>query len=244
MAKINGFIGRRNLLKLVGTGSVSIVTTAITNGLLNQEAASAGKNLTLVNKPKPVSPEQALKRLLEGNQRFIRDKRLISRQSKLRLLETAVAQFPHTSILGCADSRVPAEIIFDQGFGDLFVVRVAGNVASQTAIGSLEFASTVLGSQLIVVLGHTQCGAVTAAIKNEPLPGRMGTFVEEIKPAVQSIKSLGGNLEKNATIANVRHQVNRLCEGSTTLSNLVNQGKLRIVGCMYDLATGKATFLN
>ena len=180
---------------------------------------------------------------MRGNQRFINGERENPNQSKTRLMETSVAQHPYASILGCADSRVPSEIIFDQGLGDLFVVRVAGNIGSQTAIGSLEFASAVLGSQLIVVLGHTKCGAVLAAIKNEPLPGRIGVFVEEIKPAVESVRQKTGDIEKNSIIANVQYQVKELSESSTILGGLVKEGKLKIVGGVYDLATGKVTFV-
>ncbi|PAX57139.1 carbonic anhydrase [Brunnivagina elsteri] len=239
MSRINGFAGRRNFLKLIGVGSVGIAASSL---ILNGEEAIAQQSkaqATPENKLRPFSPEEALQKLLRGNQRFIDGKPEHPRQSKLRLMETSVAQYPYASILGCADSRVPAEIVFDQGLGDLFVVRVAGNVSSQTAIGSLEFASAVLGSQLIVVLGHAKCGAVIAAIKNEPLPGRIGVFVEEIKPAVESVRQKTGDIEKNSIIANVQYQVKSLCESSILLGGLIQQGKLKIVGGIYDLATGK-----
>ncbi len=138
---------------------------------------------------------------------------------------------------------MPAEIVFDQGLGDLFVVRVAGNVASQTAIGSLEFASAVLGSQLIIVLGHSRCGAVQAAIANQPLPGRIGVFVEEIKPAVERVKFKTGDLEENSITANVQYQVEQLTESSTILGGLIRDSKLKIVGGRYDLASGKVTLV-
>ncbi|OKH49766.1 carbonic anhydrase [Calothrix sp. HK-06] len=245
MTQINGFIGRRNLLKLAGIGGAGIAASVVTSGLLlNGEEAQAQTTPTKSeNRPKPVSPEEALKKLLRGNERFIAGKGAHPNQSKLRLLETSVAQYPYASILGCADSRVPAEIVFDQGLGDLFVVRVAGNVASQTAIGSLEFSSAVLGSQLIVVVGHAKCGAVIAAVKGDPLPGRIGVFVEEIKPAVESVRQKGGDLEKNSIIANIQYQVKKLPETSTILGGLVKEGKLKIVGGIYDLASGKFTLV-
>lgn len=242
MSVINGFVGRRNFLKLIGIGSAGVAASGL---ILHEEVvAQPSKPQALPEKRyQPVSPDEALQKLLRGNQRFINERRENPNQSKIRLLETAVAQYPYASILGCADSRVPSEIVFDQGLGDLFVVRVAGNVGSQTAIGSLEFASAVLGSQLIVVLGHTKCGAVLAAIKNEPLPGRIGVFVEEIKPAVESIRKKTGDIEKNSIIANVQYQVKQLSESSTILGGLVEQGKLKIVGGVYDLVTGKVTFV-
>ncbi|MBD2690640.1 carbonic anhydrase [Anabaena catenula] len=242
MSKINGFVGRRNFLKLAGVGSLGIGVTAASTILWKGESAMADKPSTSV-KPQPISSDAALKSLVAGNQRFVEGKRLNPHQSKLRLEETAVAQYPFAAILGCADSRVPAEIVFDQGLGDLFVVRVAGNVASPTAIGSLEFCTAVLGAQLIVVLGHAKCGAVSAAIKGDPLPGRIGVFVEEIKPAVESVRNKTGNLEENSIIANVQYQAQNLAESSTILRGLIKEGKLKIVGGRYDLATGKVTIV-
>lgn len=157
--------------------------------------------------------------------------------------ETANAQYPFASILGCADSRVPAEIVFDQGLGDLFVVRMAGNVVSPTAVGSLEFSTAVLGSQLIVVLGHERCGAVAAAVKGDPLPGRIGTFVEDIKPAVARVKGKSGDAVENAVIANVQYQVELLQGTSVMLTQMIQEGKLKIVGGRYDLDTGEVTML-
>lgn len=243
MSRINGFVGRRNFLRLAGVGGVGIGASAVGSLLWQGETAVAQKPSNPTAKPQPVNPQAALAMLLEGNKRFVEGKRLFPGQSKLRLQETAEAQYPFAAILGCADSRVPAEIVFDQGLGDLFVVRVAGNVASQTAIGSLEFATAVLGAQLIVVVGHARCGAVIAAAKGDPLPGRIGVFVEEIKPAVERVRNKTGNLEENSIIANVQYQAEKLGESSTIIRGLVKENKLRIVGCRYDLASGKATFL-
>jgi carbonic anhydrase len=243
MSGINGFAGRRNFLKLLGIGSAGVAASGL---ILHEEevAAQSSKPQTVPQKKvQPVSPDEALKKLLRGNERFVTGKRENPNQSRARLMETSVAQYPYASILGCADSRVPSELLFDQGLGDLFVVRVAGNVQSLTAIGSLEFASAVLGSQLILVLGHTRCGAVQAAIRNEPLPGRIGVFVEEIKPAVESVRDKAGDLEKNSIIANVQYQAKELVESSTILGGLVKEGKLKIVGGVYELTTGKVTLV-
>ena len=190
-------------------------------------------------RPQPTSPDAALQRLLEGNQRFVDEACQNSQRSRSRLQETAFAQYPFASILGCGDSRVPAEIVFDQGLGDIFVIRVAGHVASQTVIGSLEFAASVLGTQLIVVVGHSGCAAVAAAVQGEPLPGRIGGFVEDIKPAVARVRDKTGDLKENTVIANIQYQAQKLAERSAILANLIQAGKLKIVGGQYDLRTGK-----
>lgn len=187
--------------------------------------------------PQFVDPNVALQRLLEGNQRFMNG--MCQHPQRSRLQATASAQYPSASILGCADSRVPSEIVSNQGIGDLFVIRVAGNVASQTAIGSLEFAASVLGTQLIVVVGHSSCGGVAAAVRGELMPGRIGGFVEDIKLAVTLVKDKMGDLEENAVIANIQYQTQKLAENSTILADLIQAGKLKIVGSRYDLQTGQ-----
>lgn len=246
MDQNNQSVGRRDLLKILGVGGASLAASVTASSLLGDTESAVAQQPAanpMTKNPEPVSPDVALKRLMEGNQRFVDEKRQTPNQSRVRLIETAVAQYPFASILGCADSRVPAEIVFDQGLGDLFVVRVAGNVGSQTAIGSLEFSTAVLGTQLIVVVGHSRCGAVAAAIKGDPLPGRIGIFVEEIKPAVERVRQKTGDIEQNAVIANVQYQVERLKETSSILSGLIRQGKLKIIGGRYDLDTGRVTIL-
>jgi carbonic anhydrase len=174
MSRINGFIGRRNFLKVVGLSSFSIATITACNRVIERsEETVISDTKVKVDNPQPVNANEAIRRLLAGNQRFVSQKQRSSQFSPERLKKTAKAQYPFASILGCADSRVPTETIFDQGIGDLFVVRVAGNVANYVAIGSLEYSTAVLGSQLIVVLGHQNCGAVKAAMQTEPAPGRI-----------------------------------------------------------------------
>ncbi|HAX79757.1 MAG TPA: carbonic anhydrase [Cyanobacteria bacterium UBA11372] len=238
MSRINGFIGRRNLLKLAGASGLGLAATSAGALLWGADQVVNPQLAEAQGRPTPIDPDTALKRLLDGNKRFVEDKRQ-NLQAKLRLQETAAAQFPFASILGCADSRFPAEIVLDQGLGDLFVVRVAGNIASQTAIGSLEFSTAVLGTQLILVIGHERCGAIAAAVEGNPLPGRIGGVVEEIKPAVRRVRNKPGDAVDNAVIANVQYQVERLKEASTILSGLLQQGKLKIVGGRYDLDSGE-----
>ncbi|MDZ7953507.1 carbonic anhydrase [Nostoc sp. DedQUE09] len=239
MSRINGFVGRRNFLKFASV--VGIAATTFGDSFWNTEQTAVA-DIQPVN-PNSISPNEAIRRLLDGNQRFIHQKRQYPDQSLEHLRLVAKAQYPFAVILGCADSRVPAEIVFDQGLGDLFVVRVAGNVVSDTVIGSLEYSTAVLGSQLIMVLGHKRCGAVAEAIKNEPLPGRIGLIIEGIKPSVERIKFRTGDNMQDAVIANIQYQTEKLQESSTILAKLLSEGKLKIVGACYDIDTGKVNII-
>jgi len=245
MSRIDGFVGRRDLLKLVGAGGAGLAATAAGGVLWTaQEAISPqAAAAEYQSNPKPVSPDEALKRLVEGNKRFVQERRQNPNQSIARLQLVAKGQYPFAAMLSCADSRVPSEIVFDQGLGDLFVVRLAGNVVSPTSLGSLEFATAVLGAQLIVVMGHERCGAVAAAVKGDPLPGRIGTFVEDIKPALAKVKGKSGDPVENAVVANVQYQVELLQETSVMLAQLIQEGKLKIVGSRYDLDSGEVTIV-
>ncbi|MBD6616748.1 carbonic anhydrase [Komarekiella sp. 'clone 1'] len=240
MSRINGFVGRRDFLKLASV--LSIAVTAFGPSIWSKEQAAIAD--IHPDNPNPVDPNEAIRRLLDGNQRFVHQKRQYPDQSLERLQLVAKAQHPFASILGCADSRVPAEIIFDRGLGDLFVVRVAGNVVSDTIIGSLEYSTAVLGSQLIMILGHRQCGAVAEAIKSEPLPGRIGLITEGIKPSLARAKLTTGNTTQDAVIANIQYQAEKLQESSTILAKFISEGKLKIVGACYDIETGKVTLIN
>ncbi|MFO0816059.1 MAG: carbonic anhydrase [Gemmatales bacterium] len=178
-------------------------------------------------------PEQALKRLIDGNARFVAGKSEAPHRNLERLKEIAPRQAPYAAFLGCADSRVPIEIIFDQGFGDLFVTRIAGNVVTPECIGSLEFA-TLLGVKVVYVLGHTSCGAVQAAAEGKEVPGQISVLFQHIRPAV---KAATGDMSK-AIQENVRLQAGLLAESSTVLSRLIKEKKLIIAGGVYDLKTG------
>jgi carbonic anhydrase len=228
-------ISRRSLFKFgagaIGTG---VLTAGIGSKLMVPEKAVAQQ--------KDISPDQALQSLIDGNQRFVTRKRRNPHQTPARLVEVAKAQKPFASILGCADSRVPSEIVFDQGFGDLFVCRIAGNVATSEEIGSLEFGSLVLGSKVIMVLGHERCGAVDATIKGAQVPGQIGSLIDAIKPSVEKSKQLPGDKLENACKANILMQVEKL-KASTVLSQLIDAGKLKIVGGYYDLDNGTVTMV-
>ena len=228
-------LSRRSLFKFgagaIGTG---VVTAGLGSNLLAAEKAPAEDEIT---------PDKALQELLDGNDRFVKRKRRNPNQTYSRLVEVAKSQKPFASILGCADSRVPSEIVFDQGLGDLFVCRIAGNIATTQQIGSLEFGSLVLGSKIIMVMGHERCGAVDAAIKGAQVPGQIGSLLEAIKPSVESSKEEPGDKLENACKANITAQVEKL-KSSPVLSKLIDEEKLTIVGGYYDLDTGKISVVN
>jgi carbonic anhydrase len=189
------------------------------------------------------SPEQALQKLKEGNARFISGKSIRPNQDMERVKLVAEGQKPFAIIVGCSDSRVPNEIIFDQGLGDLFIVRTAGQVSSYASWGSMEFAHAVLGAKLIVVLGHTKCGAVAAACKVPDVPGHIVTLINAIKPAAEEAKKHAGDEVENAVKINVAMQVNQLKSLEPVMSKAVKNNQLKVVGAVYDLHTGKVEFL-
>lgn len=233
------FMERRDFLKLGMTGAFGMMLTA-SDFLWRVEQVKAAKMPP--NLPESLNPDAALQKLMEGNQRFVQHQPQYPDQSALRLQEVAQAQHPFATILSCADSRVPAEIVFDQGIGDIFDVRIAGNIATSEAIGSIEYAVVLLGSPLLMVMGHERCGAVTAAVQNQSLLGDIGTFVKAIKPAVEKVKDQSGDAVENAVVANVQYQLERL-KRSQLLTEQVRSGKLKIVGGRYDLDTGRVSII-
>jgi len=191
-----------------------------------------------------VSADSALNSLKQGNKRFIEGKSMRPHQDLQRIKEVSLGQKPFAIIVGCSDSRVPSEIIFDQGLGDLFIVRTAGQVSTFASWGSIEFGHAVLGANLIVVMGHTKCGAVSAACKIPDVPGHIVTLINAIKPAAQLAKSQTGDEVENAVKINVAMQVQQLENLEPVLTKGIRNGALKIVGAVYDLETGKITFLN
>jgi carbonic anhydrase len=233
------FIERRDFLKLGMTGVFGMALTA-SDLLWRVEQTKADEMHPAATQS--LSPDTVLQKLMEGNQRFVDHRPQYPDQSALRLQEVAQAQHPFATILSCADSRAPAEIVFDQGIGDIFDVRIAGNIATPEAIGSIEYAVVLLSSPLVMVMGHERCGAVTASVKNQSLPGDISTFVRAIKPALKNIKNQPGDAVENAVVANVQYQIERL-KRSKLLTKQVELGKLKIVGGRYDLDTGKVTII-
>lgn len=190
-----------------------------------------------------VSADSALKCLKEGNKRFATQKSNHPNQTSERIKEVEAKQKPFAIIVGCSDSRVPSEIIFDQGLGDLFIVRTAGQVSSYASWGSIEFANAVLGSKLIVVLGHTKCGAVSAACKLPEVPGHIITLINAIKPAAEMAKQMKGDTIENAVKINVALQVKQLQSLEPVLTKAIKNGDLKIVGAIYNLSSGIVEFL-
>ena len=206
--------------------------------------------------PRPETAEQALEMLKQGNARFVEN---VQNPQSTLLASNALTHVhePFAIILGCSDARVPAEIVFDQGLGDLFVIRVAGNVVAPSQIGSVEFATEKFATKLVVVLGHSHCGAVTACVEtlinpDQQFSPNLRSIVDRIRPSVYNLHEIytanGQDIDAQELInrgikANVRMSVTQLKHGSRILEDAVNNGILIIVGAVYDLDTGKVTFI-
>jgi len=198
-----------------------------------------------------ITATEALTRLREGNRRFVEAAATGNPRHRASL---AAGQEPFAIILGCSDSRVPAELVFDLGFGDLFVIRVAGNIVAPSQVGSVEFAAARFGTPLVVVMGHTQCGAITAAL--EELTGQatsesrnLRSIVDRVRPAVESVMAVGKDLDAATLIregvrANVRASANPLRHGSEILERLIRDSGFMVVGAEYSLETGVVEFFD
>jgi len=198
---------------------------------------------------------EALKRLKEGNRRFVERARnrgaLLDASTRLELTQS---QEPFAIVLGCSDARVPAEIVFDQGLGDLFVIRVAGNIVAPSQVGSVEFAAETFGTRLVVVLGHSSCGAIHATVEQLLHPSRaqsrnISSIVDRIRPAVEGLlerrpQPERGVLEQQAVRANIRMSADHLRHGSAVLEQLIQKDGLMVVGAEYSLETGVVDFFD
>ncbi|MDI1284145.1 MAG: carbonic anhydrase [Reyranella sp.] len=216
---------------LFSTGMAALAVTATASGAHAQPARSAE------------TPDAALARLMEGNARYASGK-MSERDFSVGRVARTQGQAPFAAILGCADSRIAPELAFDQGPGELFVVRVAGNFVTPDGLGSLEYGAAVLGTKVIMVLGHNNCGAVNATIaalqNGNTLPGHIADLVRSMKPAIEpALKTPGPDLAQRAVVLNVQANVRRLQAEKPILAEMVAAGKLRVVGAYYDLATGK-----
>ena len=193
-----------------------------------------------------VDAEEAVRRLLEGNRRYVEGKNSVTHRTAQRRAEVAKGQHPYAIIVGCSDSRVPPEILFDEGLGDLFVIRSAGNVVDDIAIGSMEYAVEHLGVQLIMVLGHERCGAVDATLKGGEVGGKLNSVVEAIKPAVEKAKAKGQvshscDLLCSSVKSNARMVAEKIKKSSPLLTDSIESGMLRVVGAYYELDSGVVT---
>jgi len=192
-----------------------------------------------------LTPKCAHDILVEGNKRFAQNLKA-QRNLQEQVFETSQGQFPFAVVLSCIDSRAPAELVFDQGIGDIFSVRIAGNVVNEDILGSMEFACKVAGSKIVVVMGHSKCGAVTAACNHVEL-GNVTTLLNKIQPAVKEVihdtSDLNDdNVEKVAHL-NVELSIERIKEESAILSEMEKNGEIEIVGAMYDVSTGLVEFI-
>jgi len=214
-------INRRTFL-----ASAVAATLISSTPLLAQEAA-------------PTTPDEALKRLMEGNERFDANN-LTSIAQDLKLLRehNVDKQQPFAAVLSCSDSRVPVELVFDQTIGHIFVARVAGNIINSEIIGSLEYGAAVLGVKVLIVMGHSNCGAVKAAIAKTEVPGQIASLYPHLEQAVEAGSGLEDTIKKNAKI-----QASLLETTSTVLAPMVKAGKLKIHAAYYDVGTGRVTLL-
>ncbi len=188
--------------------------------------------------------DEALARLLAGNQRYMRHKEQHPDESLARRKELEGGQHPFAAILGCSDSRVSPELLFDQGLGDLFVVRVAGNIVDDAILGSLEYAVEHLGTRLILVLGHEKCGAVSAAIEGGRPAGHLKTLVAAIQPSVEATRNDPGDKVHNCVIANARRVARQIRESEPVLKEHTKGKGLKVLAADYALDTGKVTLLD
>jgi carbonic anhydrase len=186
--------------------------------------------------------DDAMKELVEGNKRFVSGKPKFHNTGSKRRTEVAKGQHPFAIIVGCSDSRTPPEVIFDRGLGDIFIIRTAGNVVDDVAIGSIEYAAEHLGVQLLVIMGHSKCGAVDATMKGGEAPGHIGSIVQKLKPVVDETKGKPGDAWLNCVNANVDRIVEELRESKPILHELVEEGKLKVVGATYDIESGAVKF--
>jgi len=224
-------------------GFLSLGTASMTSALmLNMPTAFAAGGPTT-----SVTPEQALARLKEGNARFMREPGLCTAQLSQQRGQVAQHQMPWATIVSCADSRVPPELLFGGvGMGELFVARNAGNMADTATLGTIEYGAAVLGVPLVVVLGHERCGAVAAACevveKKTSFPGSIGPMVQAIVPAAQTTQGQPGNFIDNTVRESAQRTARKIATESTLVAELVRKGKVRVVAARYDLDDGRVDF--
>ena len=239
---------RRNFMKMAG-GSLIAAAAGSSFALTTMQAHAAQSAVTQSkNTQAAITPQKALQMLKEGNARFVQGK-MLKRDLMQQVKATAAGQFPFATIVGCMDSRASNELLFDQGIGDIFSARVAGNFVNDDILGSLEFGSAVAGSRLIVVLGHTECGAIKGAC-DDVVVGNLTQTLVNIKPAVAAVSGFeSARTSKNdkfvqaVTHKNVVLTVERIRERSPILRGMVDKGQIGLAGAMYDVHNGKVTFM-
>jgi carbonic anhydrase len=242
-------MSRRNFLSALGTSSAAIAfSTYIPSASgMNMNADPMGMATQPLKINFSMTPEDAMQRLMDGNKRYIAAKAEHPAQTAERRVEVAKHQAPFAAILGCIDSRVPPEIVFDQGLGDLFVMRTAAGVLADVVVGSIEFAVAEYGIPLVIVLGHERCGAVSATIDalkaNQKGEGHISSIVTAITPAVKKAESMSGDLLDNTVSANAKLIAEQLAKTAPILAEAVTAKKLSIVAARYDLDDGVVQIL-
>lgn len=234
---ISAGLGRRAFLGLAGAAAA----VAATSAFRATPAAAAGGPKT------ELTADQALEKLKAGNARYVSDAQVCAADLGGQRHHVAGGQAPWATLVSCADSRVPPELLFGGlGLGELFVTRNAGNLVDTSVLGTLEYGAAVLGSPLIVVMGHQRCGAVAAAcdvaLKNASFPGSIGPMIEPIVPAALAVKDTQGDLVTNAVKESAKRTVARILEHSTIIAGLVKDGKVKVVSAYYDLDSGRVEF--
>jgi carbonic anhydrase len=230
--EVGGILSRRRFLRATVAGTAAGGLAGLGAGVVAPRSALAQSTLT---------PDEALKELMDGNQRFIEEKGT-AHEHDLQILHSKAAegQEPFAAVLSCADSRVPVEILFDQTIGHVFVCRVAGNITTPEITASLEYGAAVLGTKVILVLAHGQCGAVKATIGGGAVPGQISVLYSAIRPAVDEA---GPDLDATSK-ANARYHARILQEASPVIAGMVKEGKIKVVAGFYDVATSKVTLLD
>ncbi|APC14507.1 carbonic anhydrase [Pseudomonas frederiksbergensis] len=235
--------GRRRFLRLAGLGAGALLLT----GALPDSIVQAAEKKAPPPKPQnSISPDMALQRLIKGNQRYISGTSM-THDFKSEREALVSGQNPFAAVLSCADSRIAPEYAFDTARGDLFAVRVAGNFVTEEGLASLEYSVLVLGAPLILVLGHEDCGALTAGIKatkdNAVFPGHIQKLTDALRPSIEKVLKDPGGLLENATVQNVKDAVNNLKTASPVLTEALSKGTLKVVGGIYRLASGKVDLI-
>lgn len=248
-AEIRSKIMHSYVTKILLTFSIVFVSLLLfANNSANLDFPGEDKYITQTKETQSkTTPEMAVEMLKEGNKRFVSEK-MIKRDLMAQVEQTSTGQYPIAAVVSCIDSRVPTEIVFDQGIGDIFNARIAGNFVDEVVLGSLEFACKVAGSKAIVILGHTHCGAVKGAVDHVEL-GNLTAMLDNIEPAVEAVKDIQVNrtskndefVQKVADM-HVEMTIERLKRDSDVLREMYENGEIAIVGAMYDVETGKVIF--
>jgi carbonic anhydrase len=234
---------RRTWLKQCGCACSAVLL----GGLVSRATLADAAALTQAQRD-ALTPDKVIAMMKEGNERF-RSGKMKEQDYLAQKRASASGQYPAAIVLGCIDSRAPAEVVFDMGIGDTFNARVAGNIANSDMLGSMEFACAAAGAKVILVMGHTACGAIKGAIDNVQL-GNLTGLLDTIKPAIQATQYTGERSSKNAEFvdavaqSNVQLAVDTIRKNSPTLADLEKDGKIKIVGSMYELKTGRVMFLS